>query len=338
MTQPEPANSIHASVQSLITLLSDFEVNLHEKDLREKVQSLVPVHEILAKIGRSLIPREIASSALNRLLYYFRQYPHVILPREELCVVAAISEWARRVRQLRVEYGWAILSGKAAKEMAREGDLPTGKAGIDVNAMHADDYVLISEEQDREAAYRWHVAKTIRNQPGGVREKILQYLLSNVGQAVTGEELRYVAKDRTEWARRVRELRTEHGWPIVTKNSGRPDLPIGVYILEQDRQSPPHDRNIPDPVRVKVLSRDNYQCRACGWNHDRWNRSDPRHLELHHIRAHELRGENTEDNLITLCTICHDDWHREEEHWNELGFEAWLAQKNRESNYKRSAQ
>jgi hypothetical protein len=38
--------------------------------------------------------------------------------------------------------------------------------------------------------------------------KVLEYMRNNVGRLVTGEEFRYVAKDKTEWARRVRELRT----------------------------------------------------------------------------------------------------------------------------------
>src|SRR5690606_32201045 len=109
--------------------------------------------------------------------------------------------------------------------------------------------------------------------------------------------------------RRTRELRTEYGWPIVTKMSGRPDMNVGSYLLEQDRQSPSHDRKIPDPVRSHVLRRDEYRCRRCDWKHDEFNRSDPRHLELHHIKKHALGGENTEPNLITLCTVCHDEWH-----------------------------
>ena len=102
------------------------------------------------------------------------------------------------------------------------------------------------------------------------------------------------------------------GWPIVTRNTGRPDLPIGVYVLEQDRQSPGHDRSIPDPIRRSVLVRDQYRCRECGWTHDLWNPSDPRHLELHHVRMHVKGGENTADNLVALCTVCHDEVHRKD--------------------------
>ena len=81
-------------------------------------------------------------------------------------------------------------------------------------------------------------------------------------------------------ARRVRELRTEFGWPVATKLTGRPDLGIGIYILQADRQGPEHDRHIPDDLRGKVLRRDEYKCCECGWSHDEWNPSDPWFLEL----------------------------------------------------------
>jgi hypothetical protein len=90
----------------------------------------------------------------------------------------------------------------------------------------------------------------------------------------------------------------------------RPDLSIGVYVLQSDRQSPEHDRHIPDEVRREVLRRDNYMCKTCRWSHGEWNPSDPRHLELHHKKSHVSGGENVEGNLKTLCTVCHDKVHR----------------------------
>jgi hypothetical protein len=166
-------------------------------------------------------------------------------------IVAAIEQWARRVRELRVERGWAIVSGTAVGEMYREGDFPL--EGVDIQTMRPDDYIMVNTEQDLEAAYRWNIAKEIRSRNLSVREKILAYLKENVGKPITGDELRYVAKDSTQWARRVRELRNEFGWPIVTKNSGRPDLSVGIYLLESLRQSPEHDRQIPDSERRQVL-------------------------------------------------------------------------------------
>jgi 5-methylcytosine-specific restriction endonuclease McrA len=139
---------------------------------------------------------------------------------------------------------------------------------------------------------------------------MLEYFRANVGSMLSGEEIRYVANNMTEWARRVRELRTECGWPIVTRNTGRPDLNVGFYVLQADRKAHEHDRNIPDTVRGNILRRDRYNCTKCGWSHDEYNPSDPRHLELHHLKFHHKGGDNIEENLITLCTTCHDDVHR----------------------------
>jgi len=207
-----------------------------------------------------------------------------------------------------VQFGWLIVSGITAKEMTEEGEFPL--ENVDISKMKPSDYILVDTTQDRDAAHRWFLANDIRKENLSVRDKILKYFLKNVGKQISGEELRYVAKDKSEWARRVRELRTEFGWPIVTKNTGRPDMEIGIYVLEADRQSPEHDRHIPDAVKRGVLRRDSYKCQSCGWTHGAWNRSDPRHLELHHVKPHVEGGENTEENLITLCTVCHDHIHR----------------------------
>jgi hypothetical protein len=292
----------------LAALLGDFQSELKRNDLRAKVQALIPAYHLLRDLGSSLIPKETAASGMDRVLAYLRKYPLTIIKGDELMVVAGIGEWARRVRQLRVEFGWPIISGTTAKHMEKEGDFPL--KGMTARDLRPDNYILLDRNPDRDAAHRWNLANQIRKKRGGVREKVLEYMRHNVGKLITGEELRYIANNRSEWARRVRELRTEFGWPITTKGTGRPDLSVGVYVLEQDRQSPPHDRKIPDPVRGRVLRRDKYTCQSCGWNHDLWNPSDPRHLELHHIEHHARGGKNIEENLRTVCTVCHDDVHR----------------------------
>ncbi len=291
----------------LVELLRNFESGA-SADLRQQVLSLIPVWRRMNALGSSLLPLELRKAARDRILFYFKSYPGVVISQEELTIVAGISQWARRVRELRVEYGWPILSGTTVREMitAHELEPPTGSKWTD---MKPSDYVMSSVEQDREAAYRWKVAKEIRNKKTGVKAKILEFLRHNVGKTVSGEELRYVAKDRTEWARRVRELRTEEGWPISTHWNGRPELQSGMYLLEEDRQLPAHDRVIPDKVRCEVLVRDNYACQDCRWSREQWNQDDPRHLELHHIEQHSRGGANKPENLVTLCNICHDSRH-----------------------------
>lgn len=86
---------------------------------------------------------------------------------------------------------------------------------------------------------------------------------------------------------------------------------MGACLLEEDRQAEVHVRKIPDPVRVAVLERDRHACRNCCWSHVCKTANAPRtFLGLHHIEHHADGGENTLDNLITLCNACHDDVHR----------------------------
>jgi len=298
--------------QELLELIINFEKKLLEDDLRSKVIALVPACRVLRDLGSSLIPVEEAKSARDRILAYFRHYPGVVISGEELSVVAGINDWPRRVRELRVEFGWPIATGVTINQILKEAD----EAGQTeetkaLQQMSPDDYILLEDRQDRDAAYRWKLANDIRKQKIGARDKILQFLRENVGVSVSGEEISYVATI-ADWPRRVRELRTEYGWPVVTKQTGRPDLPVGVYLLEMDRQAPVHDRLIPDPVRVAVLRRDAYQCQHCDWHINEWNKADPRILELHHKKHHAKGGDNTAENLITLCNICHDEIHRQE--------------------------
>lgn len=292
----------------LVDLLTNFKSALQLEDLRQKVLSLVPAYHLLRDLGTSLTPSDAGIAARDRILFYLLKYPYVIIDGDELMVVAGISDWPRRARELRKELGWKIISGQVAKEMAEQEEFSL--PGVDVTTMKTDDYILTDERQDREAAFRWKTANGIRRKKTSVINRILEYLLANVGNQISGEELRYVANDKTEWARRARELRTDFGWQVVTRHTGLPDLPVGVYVLMSDKQGPEHDRKIPDSVRREVLQRDDYRCQHCGWHHDKWNPSDPRHLEPHHVKEHVKGGDNTAENLITLCNICHDKVHR----------------------------
>jgi hypothetical protein len=300
-------NSQSKLISELRSVIEEFESLDSHKDIRERVLTLLPAFESLRKLGKSIIPNGLKLSARERLLEYFRLYPLIILNERELALIAGISEWARRVRELRVQFGWKIISGLTAIEMSGENDFNDEE--INALKMGPNDYMLIDIEQDRDSAYRWNIANEIRKTKTSMKDKLLEFLRRNVSKPVTGEELRYVAQG-TEWARRIRELRTEDGWPITTKQSGNPTLPIGVYVLEMDRQTPNHDRRIPDPIRREALRRDNYKCRRCGWSYEIWNPSDPRFLELHHILHHVKGGGYEMENLITYCNICHDDVHR----------------------------
>lgn len=306
--------------KDLLQLIEAFEIKLKEGVLREQVLALVPANHTLRDLGGSLIRDEEVNSARDRILAYLMRYSKILIHGDELMVVAGISEYARRIRELRVQFGWQILSGAVLKDMTQEGDIKLDDIqAISLNSLKTDTYVLMSIEEDREAAHRWNLANEIRKKKVGMKEKIIEYFRKNVGKVVTGEEIAYLANGNSEWARRCRELRTEEGWPIATKSSGRPDLPVGAYILEEDKQAEPHDRKIPDKVRIDVLDRDNHCCKMCKWSYLDIRPHDRRHLlELHHIKHHAKGGENSAENLITLCNVCHDDVHRRDPSAEEL--------------------
>ena len=296
--------------RELDLLLSRFDLLLLDSDVRKKVQALVPTFAKLQQLGASLCDPSLRSSARDRVLRYLQTYPLTPIDGDELMVVSGIAEWGRRVRELRVEFGYRILNGITLRAMIDEGEIELKR--LDASQLSISHYVLVDTEQDREAAHRWRSANRIRRTEASVRDKLLHFLRENAGHPVAGEELRYVAGDEsTEWARRVRELRTEFGWPVYTNKSGRPDLSNGMYVLDADRQAAAHDRRIPDSVRVQVLQRDGHQCVRCGWSRKRLTIGDPRQfLELHHLVQHIHGGTQEPGNLVTICNICHDNEHR----------------------------
>ena len=61
------------------------------------------------------------------------------------------------------------------------------------------------------------------------------------------------------------------------------------------------EREAYDRLRDAVLERDGWRCQDCG------RRSN---LEVHHLRQRSQQGEDTAENLITLCAACHGQRHR----------------------------
>ncbi len=78
--------------------------------------------------------------------------------------------------------------------------------------------------------------KAKRSNKQGSKTVILQFFLENKGRIIEGEEIRQVA-NVSEWARRVRELRDEDGYQILTHRD-RSHLKPGQYLLETDKRRP----------------------------------------------------------------------------------------------------
>ena len=264
---------------------------------RKKVLLLVEISGGVKRLGVNTNPSASNVGARDRIRLYLRENVGVVITAAELEVVSGISEYGRRIRELRVQDGYKILTGYSNDP----------EAGI---TLRPTEYLMLDTEPDETAARRWHMANRIRRETkGGSKGRLIKYLLENVGQILTTEELAYVAKAK-EFGRRIRELRTEEGYAISTRFTGRPDLRMGEYVLESsERIADPHDRNIPFEVQKAVYDRAKSTCELCGWGRKQWTKEDPRILELHHIIEHVDQGPNIPENLVVLCSRCHDDIH-----------------------------
>jgi len=142
----------------------------------------------------------------------------------------------------------------------------------------------------------------------GARAKLREHFLANIGRVMDSDELREVAGDITEWARRVRELRTEEGYQIQTHND-RSDLKPGQYILEDPTPKPAFERTISKETRAFVLDRNGFTCQMCGavaGEPHPYDSSRKTRLHIGHIIDKSQGGTDDPSNLRALCSVCNE--------------------------------
>lgn len=222
------------------------------------------------------------SSAQARLLEYLKSQVGELVDRRALRGVAQIDDWARRIRELRVEHGWPITSS------AQDERIPNGK------------YRLDSLHPDAKLANKWKVANKIRKQSGSGFDRGLTYLKEIYPEPAAADELFYVMKIKS-YARRIREM-AEHGW-MIDSNVDDSSLPPGTYRLTTLTQAPARVREA-IKLRYSVFERDRFTCQDCGRKP-----VDGITLQAHHKLMVSQGGDNSESNLVTLCPDCHAGRH-----------------------------
>ena len=133
-------------------------------------------------------------------------------------------------------------------------------------------------------------------------------LLANIERAIESKELQEASGWKAEWARRVRELRDEEGWPILTHNDSA-DLKPGEYLLKEippPRKDVRFSRSISAKLRAEVLDRNGFTCQMCGLTPGDVDPFTDRKVRLHigHIVDKSLGGRDELTNLRTLCSTC----------------------------------
>lgn len=142
----------------------------------------------------------------------------------------------------------------------------------------------------------------------GSRQKILAFMLEHIGRVVESDEIRAASGNVSEWARRLRELRDEYGYQILSHRD-RADLKPGQYILETDVQLPALARTISKETRAVVLERNGYTCQMCGsaaGDPDPLGGNRKVRLTIGHIVDKSKGGADSLGNLRAVCDACNE--------------------------------
>ncbi|MGK0270510.1 MAG: 5-methylcytosine-specific restriction endonuclease McrA [Cocleimonas sp.] len=145
------------------------------------------------------------------------------------------------------------------------------------------------------------------------RSRILDLFMSNISEVIDKTQIAEVAQI-AEWARRIRELRDEHGYDIKSHKDDR-KLKPGQYILHNPIPSPvAKERKISKDQYFRILSQDGHKCLSCGRSPGEVHPTDPRRtikLVVDHIipissaEAQNIQP-NDDSNLQTLCDFCNE--------------------------------
>ncbi len=142
----------------------------------------------------------------------------------------------------------------------------------------------------------------------GSKKLILEFFLKNVGVVLTSRQIQEASGGASEWARRVRELRNEEGYQILS-HKDRADLKPNQYLMETPKRVPAFTRGISKETRAWVLERNGYTCQMCGLaagDPDPFNATRTVRLTMGHILDKSKGGDDTPQNLRAICTNCNE--------------------------------
>ncbi len=271
MAPTEPPNDrtlaeLAASAIEALRLVDDADSTLDNQ--RRVVEAAVAAEEMARKLrgtksGRDTILELLKAASPDEVSADFLRH------------ASGIQEFARRIRELRVEFGY---------------DVEATTSG----------YRLLSIDPDSTVAEKWALMNEIRRRDTSAIQRIEALFRSRLGEIVTTRDIEYVARI-SSGPRRVREMRTEHGLRIES-HKDNPNLHPGEYLLVDPEPIPASERAVDARQRERILERDGHACVLCGREPDRKSRI---WLEVDHIVALSDGGENDDNNLRTLCNECH---------------------------------
>lgn len=140
------------------------------------------------------------------------------------------------------------------------------------------------------------------------RKAILDYLQKHIGKPVHTHTLKQVSGNQSEYARRIRELRNEFGYKILTINDDD-SIKARYYVLKSKNPVPKSykfERKISENMRFRILERNGFTCQTCGLGvGDKYpGTSKEVKLQIGHAKDKSSGGGDNEANLFAQCIQC----------------------------------
>jgi hypothetical protein len=138
------------------------------------------------------------------------------------------------------------------------------------------------------------------------KQLILEFFLKNLGKVVESRDVQGASGGAVEWARRVRELRNEEGYQILS-HKDRADLKPNQCLMETIARLPAFKRDISKETRAQVLERNGCTCQMCGaaaGDPDPMGGNRTVRLTMGHILDKSKGGDDSPHNLRAVCTTC----------------------------------
>ncbi len=201
----------------------------------------------------------------SAILDHLRNHLDEWVSGDELAAVSGIGEWARRVRELRVELGYEIEEERGH-------------------------YRLTAAEPNDTRRARWQTVTDVRETHGSPKDRARRLLERLVGQAVGLDELARAARAKDP-ERLARELREVEQLPVEMPGDA-PDLGNAAVRLPTTREAfglPPTQRLYGDGLRARVFRRDGHRCSHCRRDHASSHSTpeSPFYLLVRHVAAGE---------------------------------------------------
>jgi hypothetical protein len=142
----------------------------------------------------------------------------------------------------------------------------------------------------------------------GARARLRAHFLANIGRIIGSAELIEISGHASEWARRVRELRSEEGYQILTHNDIA-TLKPGQYILKDPKPAPAFERDVSKETRAFVLDRNGFTCQMCGavaGEQHPYDTARRTRLHIGHVIDKSKGGDDDSSNLRAICSVCNE--------------------------------